>query len=336
MGCLGGLEGKGSEDERKKEGENMRKRIEEYAAAPDGKGKWVDVYVFKPKHRPRERRGTTSSRRRSSVKSNSSQESSQSPKPDKQHDPGKGTFDSLVSGIGPQPDQRIVYVDGGFDLFSSGHIAFLESVTEAERKHGEARGWFAPSAQEKRIKSTGFDYPPAYVVAGVHDDEVINFYRGLNYPIMNIFERGLCVVQCRYIHCVIFSAPFVPSKHYLSHLPPCTPPTSSTSPRRVPDAVYHGPTSFLPPLTGEDPFADAKALGVFQQVDKHRFQDVNSAQIVQRILHKREEYEERQKNKGAKAVGEEAVRREELEQEKERELLKRAESWKLVEKQFGA
>jgi ethanolamine-phosphate cytidylyltransferase len=31
----------------------------------------------------------------------------------------------------------------------------------------------------------------------VHSDEAINDYKGINYPIMNIFERGLCVLQCK-------------------------------------------------------------------------------------------------------------------------------------------
>jgi len=35
------------------------------------------------------------------------------------------------------------------------------------------------------------------VMAGIHDDIVINQWKGLNYPIMNIFERGLCLLQCK-------------------------------------------------------------------------------------------------------------------------------------------
>ena len=40
----------------------------------------------------------------------------------------KGVFSSLCQGSQPQPGQRVVYVDGGFDLFSSGHIEFLRQV----------------------------------------------------------------------------------------------------------------------------------------------------------------------------------------------------------------
>jgi hypothetical protein len=89
-----------------------------------------------------------------------------------------------------------VYVDGGFDLFSSGHIQFLRLVTEAEEELARKDGWYSEQAVNER-KGKGADYGPVFVVAGVHDDEVINKWKGVNYPIMNIFERGLCVLQCR-------------------------------------------------------------------------------------------------------------------------------------------
>ena len=97
-------------------------------------------------------------------------------------------FDLIVDGQGPQPGQRIVYVDGGFDLFSSGHVEFLRQVAirEAAICRDAASTEYSPAVP-----------PTAYVVAGVHDDAVINRSKGVNYPIMNIFERGLCVLQCR-------------------------------------------------------------------------------------------------------------------------------------------
>ena len=293
----------------------MKTRIREYAAAPNGRDEWVEIYTFQPKHRPKERR-------RSSIRAKG-EDTTQKDK----HDPGKGTFSSLVSGRPPRPGQRIVYVDGGFDLFSSGHIAFLRQISELEEKRGEANGWYAESAQRQREADTGSDYGPAYIIAGIHDDEVINYYKGINYPIMNIFERGLCVVQCRYVHAVIFSAPYTPTKTYLAALPFFT--TTTT----LPDVIYHGPTSSMY-TSDTDPYTDAKALGLFVQTEAHAFQDVNSAQIVQRILDKRAEYEDRQRRKGEKGVGEEAQRtREALEREQEVEMEKRL---KEVERQFGA
>lgn len=65
-----------------------------------------------------------------------------------------------------------------------------------------------------------------------------------------------------------------------------------------------------------DPYSAAKELGIYRDVGDHIFQHVNAGEIVQRILKSREMYEERQRKKGEKAAGEEAVRRrEEMERE---------------------
>ncbi|KAH0612750.1 uncharacterized protein H6S33_009130 [Morchella sextelata] len=173
----------------------------------------------------------------------------------------------LVTGVGPKEGQRIVYVDGGFDLFSSGHIEFLRRVVEKEKEDGNE---------------------DIYVVAGVHDDKTINHWKGLNYPIMNMFERGLCVLQCRYIDSIILSAPFSPTKAFLSTLP-----------TGIPDVVYHGPTQFMP--GEEDTYAEAKEMGIFQEIGAHEFAGVNAGEIMGRILKQRALYEERQRKKGVKA-----------------------------------
>ena len=284
-------------------GKAMKKRMQEYGAAPNGKDPYVDVYCFAAE----QANGTLES------KSHASQGD-------------KDTFTPLVSGVGPRPGQRVVYVDGGFDLFSSGHIAFLQTVVASEARLGEERGWNIEKARAQRLEESGEDYPPSYVIAGVHDDEVINRYKGINYPIMNIYERGLCVVQCRYVHAVAFGAPYVPSGAYLRSLPGVQ--------GSLPSRVYHGPTSYMPSPHHPDPYADAKEAGIYQETPHHDFQEVNAAQIVTRILDNRAQYEERQRKKGAKGVGEEAQRkREQMEREAEEE---RAKMQMEVEKQFAA
>ena len=60
-----------------------------------------------------------------------------------------------------------------------------------------------------------------------------------------------------------------------------------------------------------DPYADAKALGIYKEIGSHDFQNVNAGEIVQRILRSREIYEERQRKKGEKASTEEDVKRRE-------------------------
>lgn len=280
---LNGTEGPGSEHERKQLGQEMRTTISEYASDESGAAPGSEVYTWAASQASREDANTVDE---------------------------EGTFSKLVSGKGPKPGQRIVYVDGGFDLFSSGHIEFLKLVVVAEYKQNPA--WNRPEAKQKRIEEHGDDFGPAYVVAGVHDDEVINEWKGVNYPIMNIFERGLCVLQCRYIHAIVFSAPFTPTKSFLEPFP-----------HGPPSAVYHGPTSFMP--LNYDPYTAPKAMGIFREVGEHDYQSVNAGTIVQRIMRSRDMYEERQRVKGVKGIGEEAVkRREEMEKAAEEAETKRA------------
>jgi ethanolamine-phosphate cytidylyltransferase len=101
----------------------------------------------------------------------------------------------------------------------------------------------------------------------------------------------------------MFSSPFIPTTSYLKALP-----------YGLPAAVYHGPTSFMP--FAQDPYMAAKALNIFSEIPAHDYQHVNAGEIVDRILKSRARYEERQRVKGVKGLGEDATRRREvLEQE---------------------
>lgn len=82
----------------------------------------------------------------------------------------------------------------------------------------------------------------------------------------------------------MISAPFSPSQPYLENMP-----------LGVPNAVYHGPTTFIP-LT-YDPYTAPKRMGIFRETAAHIFQHVNAGEIVDRILKSREAYEERQRAK---------------------------------------
>ena len=160
LGMLSGTEGPGSLEERKKLGEEMMQRIRDYATDESGSRPGLVVTSWM---------GSKAAKEDDVLEE-------------------EGSYLDIVNGILPRPGQRIVYVDGGFDLFSPGHIEFLRQVAKAEEEIGRKNGWYDDQAK---------DYAPAYIVAGVHDDEVINHWKGVNYPIMNIFERGLCVLQCR-------------------------------------------------------------------------------------------------------------------------------------------
>lgn len=77
-------------------------------------------------------------------------------------------------------------------------------------------------------------------------------------------------------------------------------------PTGVPDAVYHGPTTFIP-LT-YDPYTAPKRMGTFRETSTHLFQHVNAGEIVGRILKSREAYEERQRIKLEKGVVEQLAK----------------------------
>ncbi|KAF2108230.1 hypothetical protein BDV96DRAFT_637049 [Lophiotrema nucula] len=314
---LAGEEGPGGDAERKVTGEAMLQRIKDYATDSTGLAPGCDVWYWHASRPAKLRRTTTSSHpdRRPSAGGRKDSNAHHHHHTAKEE---KGTFARLIEGQGVKPGQTVVYVDGGWDLFSSGHIEFLKHVTQTEEEAAKERGWYNDEAKNERIEKTGGDYGPVFLIAGIHDDDVINYWKGINYPIMNIFERGLCVLQCKYIHAVVFGAPFSLSKAFLLTLPYGTP-----------SAIYHGITSFMP-LT-YDPYAPAKALNIYREITNHDFQNVNAGEIVARIMKGRAMYEERQRLKGEKGVTEEVEkRRQELEREAEREKRRRE-----VESQFG-
>ena len=63
----------------------------------------------------------------------------------------------------------MIYIAGAFDLFHAGHVSFL-----------------------KKCRELG-----SYIVVGLHDDVVVNRYKGSNHPIMNLQERVMSVLACR-------------------------------------------------------------------------------------------------------------------------------------------
>jgi ethanolamine-phosphate cytidylyltransferase len=198
---LSGDEGPGDEKERLKTGEEMLQRIKDYATDASGRAPGCDVWYWHASRPVKLRRTTTSN-------TVASPTSPTAPRPGTLRQAStasalgpvkeeKGKFHQLVQGKGVKPGQKVVYVDGGWDLFSSGHIEFLRLVTRSEEEDAKERGWYTDEAKKERIEKAGEDYGPVFLIAGIHDDEVINHWKGINYPIMNIFERGLCVLQCK-------------------------------------------------------------------------------------------------------------------------------------------
>lgn len=176
-----------------------------------------------------------------------------------------GTLLPIVEGILPREGQKILYVDGAFDLFTPGHVEIL------------------------RLVYTSAESP--YVVVGVHDDHIINEIKGHNYPIMNTLERSLVVLQCKYVSAVIISARYMLSKSYLT----------KELGILTPAEVWHGPTNVTEDDEERDPYTEAWEMELLRVVNTHPWEELSASKIVERIWSRGLEFEERQKKKGVKS-----------------------------------
>uniref|UniRef100_A0A673HYP1 ethanolamine-phosphate cytidylyltransferase n=1 Tax=Sinocyclocheilus rhinocerous TaxID=307959 RepID=A0A673HYP1_9TELE len=144
----------------------------------------------------------------------------------------------FASGKEPQPGDTIIYVAGAFDLFHIGHVDFLETVHKQAEK--------------------------PYVIVGLHFDQEVNRYKGKNYPIMNIHERTLSVLACRYVSEVVIGAPYAVGKDLLDH------------------------------------FKEPKKRGIFRILDSSN--NLTTDHIMQRIIENRLQFEARNQKKEAKEM----------------------------------
>uniref|UniRef100_A0A8D8YCM6 ethanolamine-phosphate cytidylyltransferase n=1 Tax=Cacopsylla melanoneura TaxID=428564 RepID=A0A8D8YCM6_9HEMI len=158
----------------------------------------------------------------------------------------------------PKPTDRIVYVDGAFDLFHPGHLDFLERA----RQHGD------------------------FLIVGVHPDHVVSWYKGYGYPIMNLHERVLSVLACKYVDEVVIGAPYTVTGDMLSQL-------------RV-HTVCRGLAAVLPDQDGRDPYLEPKKQGRFKLVDSGN--STTTEKIVDRIVFHRLEFERRNHEKENKEL----------------------------------
>ncbi|XP_071965780.1 ethanolamine-phosphate cytidylyltransferase-like [Antedon mediterranea] len=164
----------------------------------------------------------------------------------------------FAEGKEPNPGDKIVYTAGAFDLFHVGHVDFLEKVSQLGN----------------------------YVIVGLHTDEEVNRYWGGNYPIMNLHERTLSVLACRYVNEVVIGAPYIVNNSLLDHFGV--------------DVVVHGMTPIKPSANGSNPYETPKNKGIFKIVDS--CSDMSTSKIVDRIIENRRNYQERNEKKEKKEI----------------------------------
>ncbi|KAK6462636.1 putative phosphorylethanolamine transferase [Scheffersomyces coipomensis] len=171
----------------------------------------------------------------------------------------------------------IYYIDGGFDLFHPGHIEILKSIRKQQQQQ-----------QGNDIK----------IVVGLYDDLTINTIEGLNYPIMNILERSLCTLQCKYVDSIILGVPFKPTESFLSKLGNVI-------------RVYVGPVTDKE--LQQNKYGLLTDQSLIHKITNHKYEHMNTEFIVNRVLSNKKAYEERQKRKGWKAEIEQKLKHEETE-----------------------
>ena len=122
----------------------------------------------------------------------------------------------------------------------------------------------------------------------MYGDDVVNKKRGKNYPIMNINERVLSVLGCRYVDDVLIDAPWeIPSEMLLS-----------LGISTVCNGTFHDPNPRDRRPRKSDPYAAVKQEGMYVSIESDSNLSVN--EIVNRINHNREQYEKRFKAKKQK------------------------------------
>lgn len=155
-----------------------------------------------------------------------------------------------------KPGDCVVYIDGAFDMFHCGHIETLA----AARALGD------------------------FLLVGIHDDATVNAHKGRNFPIMNLHERTLSVLSCKYVDEVIIGAPWAVTEDMVR--------TMNIS------LVVHGSHFDMEQLgtdIGLDAYSVPKELGIYQEVDSKS--NLTVMGILDRIVTNRELYLKRNNKK---------------------------------------
>lgn len=154
----------------------------------------------------------------------------------------------------PEPGARIVYIDGSFDLFHIGHVSTL-----------------------RKARSLG-----DFLIVGIHDDQIVNFHKGANYPIMNLHERVLNVLACKYVDEVVIGAPWKVTEDLIKSMNVAVV-VQGTIPKY--DESIRSLRKGSMDIHGEDPYEVAKARDIYIEVDSEI--PIETQDIIQRIIDNR-------------------------------------------------
>lgn len=89
----------------------------------------------------------------------------------------------------PKEGDTILYTQGVFDLFHSGHVNYLEKCKNSEQN--------------------------GFLIVGILSDEEVNRVYG-TFPITNVHERALALLSCRYVDQVVIGVSFCVTEEIIS------------------------------------------------------------------------------------------------------------------------
>ncbi|XP_047254125.1 ethanolamine-phosphate cytidylyltransferase isoform X2 [Capsicum annuum] len=124
-----------------------------------------------------------------------------------------------------------------------------------------------------------------FLLVGIHTDQTVSANRGGHRPIMNLHERSLSVLACRYADEVIIGAPGEVSKDMIT--------TFNIS------LVVHGTVAEDNDFQKEkgNPYAVPISMGIFKVLDSPL--DITTSTIIRRIVSNHEAYQKRNEKKAA-------------------------------------
>jgi len=156
----------------------------------------------------------------------------------------------------PTKDDVVVYIDGVFDLFHIGHIAALRAA-----------------------KQLG-----TFLFVGLYDDETVRSRKGPYFPLMNLQERVLNVLSCKYVDDILIGAPWKITKQVLLSL-------------NVKHVVITKNTMFA--ADEMDRYAIPQEMGILKELKTET--DYTTDDLMQSIVEQQEKLEDQNRNRVQKA-----------------------------------
>lgn len=175
-----------------------------------------------------------------------------------------GLRETVIEGRRPTSTERVGYINGTWDLFHYGHVAFLQKAKQY----------------------------CDYLIVGVFPSDVVKEKKGVEWPIMSLKERGLTALACKYADEVVLGVPWQITSEFITSLNDINDIRLTIFVGKSTDPAYHIDDD----NDGLDVARSEDMLMVINSGDS-----VHATTIIQRIMKNRALYLERQLEKAKKA-----------------------------------